>query len=146
MLLCFQRAANKVPQVTACSTLSIFVTGLSCWTALLSDGSDSRYPAFSGPCQNGNEASDRQIKRRFRTVCGHKSPTPTVSRIKSLNPPAYSDEWLFHKLTFSQHAHLLALPQPTLLAFPAHVHVHFTGPTTLAFVHSVFCNAPPKET
>lgn len=49
-------------------------------------------------------------------------------------------------LTFSEHSHLLALPQPTLLALSAHVHVHFTVPTALAFVHSILCNAPSEET
>lgn len=48
-------------------------------------------------------------------------------------------------LTFCQHAHLLALSQPALLAFPAHVHVHLTVSATLAFVHSVFGDAPSEE-
>lgn len=48
-------------------------------------------------------------------------------------------------LTFCQHAHLLALPETTLLALPAHVHVHLTGPFTLALVHGVLCDAPSEE-
>lgn len=93
-----------------------------------------------------NEASDSPIKSR--TVCRHKSSAPAVRRTggQKFRPPRRTDSCWFHALTFGQHAHLLALPQPTLLAFPAHVHVHFTVPATLAFVHSILRDAPPEET
>lgn len=48
-------------------------------------------------------------------------------------------------LTLCQHAHLFALPETTLLAFPPHVHVHLTGPSILALVHSFLGDAPSEE-
>lgn len=49
-------------------------------------------------------------------------------------------------LTFSQHAHLLALAESTFLALPSHVHVHLTVSPAFAFVHSILCDAPSEET
>lgn len=49
-------------------------------------------------------------------------------------------------LTLCQHAHFLALSEATLLALSPHVHVHFTVPPTLAFVHSILGYTPPEET
>ena len=48
-------------------------------------------------------------------------------------------------LTLSQHAHLLAFPQSTFLAFPPHVHVHLTVSSTLTFVNSILCDASSEE-
>lgn len=48
-------------------------------------------------------------------------------------------------LTFGQHANSAALPQPAVLALPAHVHVHLTGPATLAAVHRLLGHTAPEE-
>lgn len=49
-------------------------------------------------------------------------------------------------LTLSQHPHSTALPQPTVLALPPHVHVHLTAAPTLTVIHSFFSHTTPEET
>lgn len=48
-------------------------------------------------------------------------------------------------LTFRPHADGEAFFQPTLLAFPPHVHVDFAVVAVLALVHGVLGDAPPEE-
>lgn len=58
--------------------------------------------------------------------------------------PLYRTLGLRHN-ALGPHADRQTFLQPTLLAFPPHIHVHLTRMTKLANVYCIFCHTPPEE-